>query len=855
MASGLAIAVNPKRGQATVAAALAIAGVCCLSWAPGRAEAPAGVFGGLSDYTQMWWANGLRDERLVVNIQTSRAALSFDYTKFDLTHLMPLSSAPDAKKALVQPNGAIFGKPNASLACVLEADGKRFVAVAPRKADFRNNHLVESGRWFQRRHMEELTWTPAAPIAGSGLEVAAWPDRILLLLRTKPNVNIRRGALVITLGMKDAVVRKTGSGTAVVAASAGEDGGLVLLPSPTGAMGTWSDGAYAVRLPLRDRPAGKEIEVGLIVRPISGKPAEAARAVLQDEDSPCKVTARQIAPRDVELPVAYDRTLGWQAVGLRNDVADNTPEGKNRRIERVALTIANPDDRPRPVRLCFSKARTFGIEGVSAMLRDADGYPTGIPVQISKNWHSGRGPGRYQGPWCRGLTMLTVPARTTLKLEYTSVNALWGGAPAASHAQLCLTGWGSNQLWDESAVGAWGESICFEPDQGQRGGAVLDTRPLMVWSMGDRPRRKWGWTHNVGGADFLVYYDKPGQKQWNSRMRVLRRRHGPVLTEATYAGRSHDAKIDLQYTVSTYRTDDVTRGIYRFRYDVRKEVTFDRLVLFQAGGDGYSYTGERLFARGSAAGLAEEWKTTWGGNTYRTKPAEAAGPAAWFSMHGAVRRTDDEGAWANRGLVIRQWRARLGGKQARPWAAERGAKVRGAETSLIDILPPPAVRQLQPGDFVEATIEHVVVPQAAKDYYGPNANLAAALAGRADTWRMILREARGNDLKVDVSRGRLVRMRPTRIAADGDRAEFSIAGGLGYVPITISGLGGYRGPVLEMRQGEGPWRRVDQSDHGRDFWQTDYDAAGGAWDVTYSVPLDSPNDVPVRRDFRFRLAP
>ena len=42
----------------------------------------------------------------------------------------------------------------------------------------------------------------------------------------------------------------------------------------------------------------------------------------------------------------------------------------------------------------------------------------------------------------------------------------------------------------------------------------------------------------------------------------------PVLTEVTYAGRSHDQKIDLRYTVGLCRTDDITRGFYRFRYDV-----------------------------------------------------------------------------------------------------------------------------------------------------------------------------------------------------------------------------------------------------------------------------------------------
>ena len=794
-------------------AALAAAGL------PALGQIDRAVFRGLTDYTCMWWAHGLRDPRKTFCIRTSRFALAFDYAKFDLTHLTPLPNAPSEAAALLQPNQAVFGKPNASLTCQIEADGKRYRAVAPRRVDERNCHLIESGRWFQRRYLERLAWEPGAPKVAGGLEIAAWPGRLMILLRVKPAQPIRRGALHLTLRL-DALAK-----------------------SP-----------FAFRLPVDDWPAAQQRELPVVIRPATKQVQALLEPSPRSAPAAIRVTARQVAPRQADLPVTYDGRLGWHYVALRNDVPDKSPAGRNRRMERVALVLANPADEPRPVRLCFGKTNTFGMVGISAVLRDSEGNPTGIPVQISKNWHRGRAPGLYQGPWYRALTRLTVPAGTTLTLEYTSVTALWGGVPAASHAQLCLTGWGSNQLWDQAAIGSWGESLCFEPDQAQRGGAVLDTRPLMVFAMGNTPQRKWGWTHNVGGADFLVYYDSSGAKQWNSRMRTRYRRNGPVLTEVTYAGRSHDARIDLQYTVCLYRTDDITRGIYRVRYDVRRPTPFRRLVLFQCGGDDYSYTGERKFARGNEGGLLEEWPTTWGANRYRTKPVAVTGRVPWFSMHEAVRRAKDHGAWANRGFVLRRWLAKLAGRPARPWAAERGAHVRGADTSLIDLLPPPSVSKLLPGDSVDAVIEHVVVPQFAADYYGPNANLAAALKTHQNTWKMVFREARGNDLEILVTRGRLRRRRPALIRASGNRAEFSITGGLGHVPVTLSGLTGFRNPVLEIRQPAGPWRRVDQADHGNDFWQTDYDAASQTWDLTYSLPLDSPRDARTRRDVRFYLA-
>jgi len=354
----------------------------------------------------------------------------------------------------------------------------------------------------------------------------------------------------------------------------------------------------------------------------------------------------------------------------------------------------------------------------------------------------------------------------------------------------------------------------------------------------------------VGGADFLVYYDAQGRKQWNSRMKTLHRRRGPVLTEATYAGQSHDGNIDLQYTVSLYRTDDLARGVYHFRYDVRKPTTFRRFVLFQCGGDDYSYTGEKKFACGNGHGLVREWDTQWGGNRYQTEPFEATGRLPWFSMHEGVSRAQGCEAWANRGLVLRQWTARLGGQAASPWAAERGAKVRGVDTSLIDILPPPAVQELQPGDFVEATIEHVIVPQFADDYYGPNQGLRAALQRNQNTWRMVFREALGNDLEIEMSKGRLLRQRPTLIQAVENQAEFTIAGGLGFVPVTIAGLTDYREPILEVREGDA-WKIVDQTVHGRDFWQCDVDPQTRTYQITYSVSSDPLDDKRLPRRYHF----
>jgi hypothetical protein len=176
----------------------------------------------------------------------------------------------------------------------------------------------------------------------------------------------------------------------------------------------------------------------------------------------------------------------------------------------------------------------------------------------------------------------------------------------------------------------------------------------------------------------------------------------------------------------------------------------------------------------------------------------------------------------------------------------------GFDTSVIDLVPPPEVTRLEPGDYVVATIEHLVIPQFARDYYGPGASLREALQRDENTWHMVHREAVGNDLPVEVTEGTLERVRSTLIrAAEGTHATFAITGGLGYVPVTITGLTGYAGPVLERQEADGAWRAVDQSVHGRDFWQTGYDAALREWQVTYTLPADAGRT----QRFRFRVPP
>lgn len=94
----------------------------------------------------------------------------------------------------------------------------------------------------------------------------------------------------------------------------------------------------------------------------------------------------------------------------------------------------------------------------------------------------------------------------------------------------------------------------------------------------------------------------------------------------------------------------------------------------------------------------------------------------------------------------------------------------------------------------------------------------------------------------------LERMRSPLIRAEGDRADFSLEGGLRHVPVTVAELSRPGAAILETRTAEA-WTRAP----GAEVRETDHDAGSGTWAHTFSVRADTPEDARTRRQFRFRL--
>jgi hypothetical protein len=185
-----------------------------------------------------------------------------------------------------------------------------------------------------------------------------------------------------------------------------------------------------------------------------------------------------------QYPIAVKSSDGASQVRSRaatGDVVIEVPKatptcGYSTTCAKVPLTlvpieISNPHPtKTQTVRLFFS--RNFNtrdrtvlgsnvgseITGMNLQLWDtATNQATGIPVQISKNWHSGATAAYwagFSGSWWTGNVLLHLPPRSLISLSLAINYELYGNVPSFSHAQLSIVGYSDKWLWEEAALGS-----------------------------------------------------------------------------------------------------------------------------------------------------------------------------------------------------------------------------------------------------------------------------------------------------------------------------------------------------------------------------------------------------------------
>jgi hypothetical protein len=805
---------------------LVVVAACGRTPAAGRDATLQEVMPRAGDHGLVTWRDGApyatgtpySSDRRVLRVETGHWAADFDTERIAITGFRTGMGEHDQTQAL---HSALAAEPlpPAELQLVVRVNGTAYTCRGRATLALDRSRLparplefpvrfVETGRYFQKFSLHDLEFQAEGGgklAAQSRLDVAAWPDRLALVLIVTPAE--RWPAASVFLRLRSAGGRDASAIEAAADWPAGTEHRAVLVLGADGA--------------ARELLAPPSVFVR--VSPIS--PQDRARVAWSVEEQ-CHRVRLEPAPWPVPTEGIY-------------------PEEKLDAREAFDVVVENTADAEQRVALNFDHGLTAPITGLVPLWLDPADRPTGLPVQLGKNWHLPRGGVDLPdaGRWAHGRTLFFLPPRARIALRYATAYARWGGLPTASLAQLSLIGWGHNGFWEQFALGSFGESFCFQPERVMRRSLLTDLRPLH--QLGFARDQRWGWTSNLGGGDLVVRHDAAGRYVPFRRGVTRHAGSGPNLAQLDYEEVSADDALRNRVEVRLPQTGDLVRVELRLRLEVRRRVTISRLALFQLGSDSYNDSDAPLIAWGTMAGLEAE---------HRPGPApaplprwRASGDTPWLSLHGQPPQKRAPAGQGSRGLVVRSWRATLGGRPvAAPWfTAARGYAARaplGAE-----VIVPPEVTTLEPGDRVEAELAMLALPISAEGYYGPDEGLRAALTQGANTWKPVWRDAAGHRPVLALAGGRRVHGTPLAVSAEsGERIAFTLHGGLGRVPVRLTGL--ERPDAAELwrvsRKGD---ERVGMDTAGRPAWQADYDAATARWNLIFTLP---PAPEPAAYEFR-----
>jgi hypothetical protein len=746
------------------------------------------------DYTFSCWPNGWRKNANdqspdVFGIETSRYGFTLDVADFRKVGFGRIDKPTGYQQALDHKADKLKQLPPAELLIDVEVDGEVYRARACRAGQEtgvkRLSHirLWESGRFVQHYDFLGLDLRNANDdklACDATLDLVAWPDNLTINLRVSP-----------TSSLHDAVLR------------------LAL----RGDIGNWSKEET-----IATWNRGEVMALSL------NCPIDSARQLRREN-------ILVIDANDQHIPVRFDETKNCLVATVRNLKRDwRTGYTDIRHYDEFEISVKGLPSKA-AIPLLLDLRPPANITGLCPILCDENGRPTGIPVQLSKNWHH-----QPTGSYLMAYAMLPAVKDTTyiLRIAY----GFFGTLPSASHAQLSLIGYGGNGRWDQLAIGCWGETICFDMDMSLVDVAITDVRSLMVRDgVGGR---KWGWTNAGWGGDWLHIQDARQRKFFWTDLKTAYLSHGPCLTDVKYAGcYGVDREVDFYAQVSTLRTDDYCRTFQNLKYTFNQDVSAEKVWIYKLGRTSH-YKTPRL-AYGNANGLIKEHEAPDNlpeGQVF-LEATEWSGPGPfWLAFVGASETTGKKNKPNGyRGLIVRRHKAVIDGK-IYDTPTFRAPVHKASPTNFdIELLPPAGIREFEKGDQIELDLELITLPRIANDYYGPNESFRKHLVENPNSWKTTHREAKGNDLKVFVSGGQVSRRYPIVIRVDEPEVEVTIQGGTGAVPIRFEDLDSANGDCL-FRVAGGKRIPFDQSVRGNDFWQTDYNEAAASYSMTFNLPLD-----------------
>lgn len=558
----------------------------------------------------------------------------------------------------------------------------------------------------------------------------------------------------------------------------------------------------------------------------------------------CEMDPSQVAKQDVAVhvvskhkqpfPVTFDPALNCFVADVKNPkrgFADRYV--KITEYDEFDLSLESKEDAETHVPFMFYMREPANITGLVPILCKPDGTPTGVHVQLSKNWHY-----KKIGNYLRAYALVPVKPganRFRLRIPY----GFYGTLPSASHAQLSLVGAGGEQRWEQFALACGGEAITFDSDMSHTNVAICDVR--MPLGQAGKESNPWTWTEAGWGGDWLRVFDADRAKLAFTEMKVAYLSHGPCLADIMYKGfYGAERDVEVNTRIQFPRSDDYARTFQKLDYRFKRKLSADDSYLMQRAASAW----DRVVVYGNGEGVIEEKRISADlkANDVLIPAVEMKGPGPWWVAfpdrnhdRGPAMPTSGYISW-----VIRDYQSSFGGTAySNPFLQVVINKTRAGGEAMLEarLVPPPHVRSFDKGDSVLLDTAWLHLVTEADNYGGLNEVYRKHLEENPRSWKTTYREVKGNSLQVGVEGGTLLQNYPIVIGAEKPEVTVTIKGGIGYLPIRFEGLkipDGYA--IYEIVNGAE--RKLDQSVHGNDCWQTDHDATTDTYQMTFNLPVD-----------------
>ncbi len=799
------------------------------------------------------WKTSISENRSFTNY-TSSYSLNIDYKNLSINSLLVNEHSLSKKQGFSQLNSSIFPtnyKGDINYAILQNGAIVYDKSDTPTNTGRKDSQLAEFGNWSNRRFVStNFNGKPSIDTYYTGIDFTNWHNRFKITFHVKPTVNITNGQLQLSIDIPAEYNQYYKSGQ--LHAYAINNKGFVVKGGVLAESVAINGNNITVTTTQQDLLTNTAYEVSIVFCAITENIATKYKEAFRDEQE-ISITASQTLPSVKKISnISYNQDEGMHYIDIPKYTMGYGSCDTTDKLQSINLTLENSSSKEQSVKLCFRQIPPGNIVGFNSIICNSNGDPSGLPLQVSKNWHDTTSQ-FYSGSWIKEYTEIIIPANTTMNLVYKKTGAKWGETYTASSHQLSVVGAGFPRgAWLEAALGSFGESITHSPDYEYGNTIGADVRPFLVTNEAyGGNSEKCGWTGNVGGIDILVYEDETGSRNYHSQVKTDFKAYSPNLTETSISAISEDKKLKFDYTFHINRSDDFTRIYYKINVEALENTAFNRFDIFQLGGDFYNYFNSQSVVYGNDSGMIGQFTpTNNGSNDYTTSEIALNGDNPWLwagdglYKEGAKNKKEID---TNNGMIIRNYSATFGGiENNTPYVMERSSSKGYSEKKDINptsycLVTPPQVTSFTKGDKIALLVEVVVFPKQVVDYYGPNENFLNALTTYGNSYELLYRESLGNKIRATSSTNTIHTSYPLTVETSNNTGLVTLTGGKGYVPIVFSGLSSVTNPVL-WKYYRGEWKVVDQSVHGKDFWQTNYNPETKLFNLVYNVNQDIKND-------------